>query len=309
MDDPEKTTPQPSKSIVDSTMIRPDGDQAKLEPCLVILSGKDHGQSFRLLRTRNSFGRGKDVEIVLTDPMMSRSHGALLVDGDRIELIDFGSSNGTFLDGESINRAYVGRNARIRAGNTVMKIEFKRPVEIEAERNLYRAANTDPLTGALNRRAFNARAEQEIAHARQSGNGLSVLMCDVDHFKRINDSYGHPAGDQILKELVTILRAHIRKDDLLARIGGDEFVLLLRKTDTYAVGDWGERIRAAVEQRQFVFGGERIAVTLSMGIKSARNLGGTMLDAMIHEADAALYRAKQGGRNRMVNADSVSVGH
>jgi pSer/pThr/pTyr-binding forkhead associated (FHA) protein len=153
MDDPEKTTPQPGKSIVDSTMVHPDGDQAKLEPCLVILSGKDHGQSFRLIRTRNSFGRGKDVEIVLTDPMMSRSHGTLLVDGDRIELIDFGSSNGTFLDGE------------------------------------------------------------------------------------------------------------------------------------------------------------RIAVTQSMGIKSARDLGCTMLDAMIHDADAALYRAKQGGRNRMVNADVVSVGH
>lgn len=304
MDKHDTTQEHLTETILDSTRGEL-GNKGKtlLEPCLVILSGADYGRSFQLNRTRNSFGRGQDVDIVFTDPKMSRSHGAVVIDDDRVEVIDFRSTNGTFLNGERIERAYVPPNARIRAGGTEMKIEFKRAAEIEAERRLYQAANTDPLTGALNRRAFFAQTKQEIANAIRSDKGLSILMCDIDHFKQINDGHGHPAGDYVLKELVSILRAHIRNDDLLARFGGEEFVLLLRKTDAATAYDWGERIRAAIEQHNFMFDGRQIPVTLSIGVKSTHDLDASMLDEMIRHADAALYQAKHSGRNRVSKAD------
>ncbi|WP_078119554.1 GGDEF domain-containing protein [Thiosocius teredinicola] len=306
MSDQDSITQNLAETILESTVgddSRPD-TTPKPEPYLVILSGSDEGQLFALARARNSFGRGHDADIVLTDPKLSRSHGAFLVDGERIEIIDFQSTNGTFLDGERIDRAIVQPTSRVLAGASEMKIEFKRATEIEAERKLYEAANTDPLTSALNRRAFMARAEQELANAERTGSRTSLMMCDIDHFKRINDNHGHPAGDHVLKELVDILRSHIRKEDLLARFGGEEFVLLLCRTEQDAAGDWAERIRSAVEQHQFVFDGKSIPVTLSMGISCPAQAAGVPLDKMIQDADGALYRAKQAGRNRVVEAES-----
>ena len=300
MDEQEQTTQRVTETTVAGGRRNDDVEPARLEPCLVILSGRDRGRSIRLIRGRNSFGRGRDADIVLVDPKLSRLHGAFLVDGDRIELVDLGSTNGLFLDSAPVERAMVGPNARINAGDIVMKVEFKHPTELDAERSLYEAANTDPLTGALNRRAFMTRAEQEVVHALRNGHFLSILLCDIDHFKRINDGHGHPAGDQVLKELTNILRSHIRRDDLLARFGGEEFIVLLRNIDDRAAAAWGERIRHAIEQQRFEFDGRQIPVTLSMGVKSAQVLDTALLDRMIQDADAALYRAKQGGRNRVV---------
>lgn len=155
----------------------------------------------------------------------------------------------------------------------------------------------DPLTGLPNRAAWSERLEHEIRQWQQHGNTLSLAMLDLDHFKRINDSYGHLAGDKVLKIIATVLRKRLRGSDFIARFGGEEFVLLLPATPPAAGAKLLETLRAAIEACPFHFKGERVTITISMGLASFRV--GEHSDMVLKRADQALYRAKNAGRNRV----------
>ncbi|KPG78791.1 diguanylate cyclase [Pseudomonas sp. RIT-PI-o] len=155
----------------------------------------------------------------------------------------------------------------------------------------------DPLTGLPNRAAWSERLEHEIQQWQQHGNTLSLAMLDLDHFKRINDSYGHLAGDKVLKIIATVLRKRLRGSDFIARFGGEEFVLLLPATPPAAGAKLLETLRAAIEACPFHFKGERVTITISMGLASFRV--GEHSDLVLKRADQALYRAKNAGRNRV----------
>ncbi|MEN5311533.1 diguanylate cyclase [Pseudomonas koreensis] len=155
----------------------------------------------------------------------------------------------------------------------------------------------DPLTGLPNRAAWSERLEHEIKQWQQHGNTLSLAMLDLDHFKRINDNYGHLAGDKVLKIIATVLRKRLRGADFIARFGGEEFVLLMPATTPAVGAKLLETLRAAIEACPFHFKGERVTITLSMGLASFRP--GEHSDLVLKRADQALYRAKNGGRNRI----------
>jgi len=155
----------------------------------------------------------------------------------------------------------------------------------------------DPLTGLPNRAAWSERLEHEIKQWQQHGNTLSLAMLDLDHFKRINDNYGHLAGDKVLKIIATVLRKRLRVADFIARFGGEEFVLLLPATTPAVGAKLLETLRAAIEACPFHFKGERVTITISMGLASFRP--GEHSDLVLKRADQALYRAKNGGRNRV----------
>jgi diguanylate cyclase len=155
----------------------------------------------------------------------------------------------------------------------------------------------DPLTGLPNRAAWSERLEHEIKQWQQHGNTLSLAMLDLDHFKRINDNYGHLAGDKVLKIIATVLRKRLRAADFIARFGGEEFVLLLPATTPAVGAKLLETLRAAIEACPFHFKGERVTITISMGLASFRM--GEHSDLVLKRADQALYRAKNGGRNRV----------
>lgn len=155
----------------------------------------------------------------------------------------------------------------------------------------------DPLTGLPNRAAWSERLEHEIQQWQQHGNTLSLAMLDLDHFKRINDSYGHLAGDKVLKIIATVLRKRLRGSDFIARFGGEEFVLLLPATPPAVGAKLLETLRAAIEACPFHFKGERVTITISMGLTSFRV--GEHSDLALKRADQALYRAKNAGRNRV----------
>ena len=155
----------------------------------------------------------------------------------------------------------------------------------------------DPLTGLPNRAAWSERLEHEINQWQQHGNTLSLAMLDLDHFKRINDNYGHLAGDKVLKIIATVLRKRLRAADFIARFGGEEFVLLLPATTPAVGAKLLETLRAAIEACPFHFKGERVTITISMGLASFRM--GEHSDLVLKRADQALYRAKNGGRNRV----------
>lgn len=155
----------------------------------------------------------------------------------------------------------------------------------------------DPLTGLPNRAAWTERLEHEIAQWQQHGNTLSLAMLDLDHFKRINDNYGHLAGDKVLKIIATVLRKRMRGNDFIARFGGEEFVLLLPATPPAVGAKPLENLRASIEACPFHFKGERVTITISMGLAAFRP--GEHSDLVLKRADQALYRAKNAGRNRV----------
>lgn len=162
---------------------------------------------------------------------------------------------------------------------------------------LERLATTDHLTGLLNRRAFLDATEREIRRAHRYGQPLALIMLDVDHFKRINDGHGHPAGDEVLRRIAATCRGMLRDGDLMGRLGGEEFAITLVQPPLQVASAVAERLRKAVSELGIEFGGERLAVTISLGIAEVGE-GITSLDHLISRADACLYTAKREGRNR-----------
>jgi diguanylate cyclase (GGDEF)-like protein len=167
------------------------------------------------------------------------------------------------------------------------------------EHQLFQLATTDDLTGMLNRRAFFSAAEQEIERSLRYGNPVSVLMLDLDHFKRVNDDYGHAMGDQALKAAAVAMAASLREVDILGRLGGEEFAILLPETPLLGAQEVAERLRQAVAAIPLRLGdGAMLWLTASLGV--AERLGDeSSVDAVLARADAALYQAKHGGRNRV----------
>ena len=155
----------------------------------------------------------------------------------------------------------------------------------------------DPLTGLPNRAAWSERLEHEIGQWQQHGNSLLLAMLDLDHFKRINDNYGHLAGDKVLKIIANVLRKRLRGSDFIARFGGEEFVLLLPNTPWPVGARIVEALRAAIEACPFHFKGERVTITVSVGLSAFKP--GDRSELVIKRADQALYRAKDAGRNRV----------
>ena len=187
--------------------------------------------------------------------------------------------------------------SRIAVGARLVKAEDQIR---EYAREMERLAISDPLTGAANRRHFFNVAEKELKRARRYDKAVALIIMDIDHFKRVNDNYGHQAGDEALKALTACCRALIRECDLFARFGGEEFCLLLPETGIHQADKLAERLRCSVENLRVCEGeGEEFGFTVSIGVTEARETDES-IDAAIKRADDALYEAKTGGRNRCI---------
>jgi diguanylate cyclase (GGDEF)-like protein len=162
----------------------------------------------------------------------------------------------------------------------------------------------DALTGLYNRRAFDDLLQQALAQQDRQGGSLSLLLFDIDHFKRLNDTYGHPTGDAALKNVAQVLTRHLRKGDQAARYGGEEFVVILPGTEIQGALLLAERIRKALETHRFVFEGARVSCTASFGV-ATWSRGAGSAEQLLTATDKALYAAKEGGRNRVVQADPL----
>lgn len=174
---------------------------------------------------------------------------------------------------------------------------------------LERDAATDALTGAFNRRYMDRRLSEELASARRYGKPLSILMLDIDHFKQINDRYGHLAGDQVLAGLARAVAGELRETDILTRYGGEEFLVMAPHTPLPGATNLAERVRKRIEFHEFSLphqpgGIQVIRVTVSIGVASADGAPMTK-EMLVHAADANLLRAKQEGRNRVIAESPV----
>lgn len=278
----------------------PVDDAGLLFPCLIVLSGLSMGKTFRLQRGHSTLGRAEASDILLTDRGISREHARFELSPEGVvTLVDLGSTNGTYVGAERVRNVQLTGGERLRFGTTVkMRFDFRDP----QEESLLGWATRDPLTGALNRRYFDQRLVEAVARSRRHGTVLCCAFIDADHFKNVNDVHGHGAGDQVLKELVQRALKLKREEDIFARFGGEEFVLLLPSTALEGAAQVLERLRHCIESEPFkvdsLKGPEEIRVTISVGL--ARSSGELDGEELLRAADEALLEAKDAGRNQLV---------
>jgi diguanylate cyclase (GGDEF)-like protein len=277
-----------------------DKEQKRNLAYLVVLAGVSAGEMFKLQEERTVVGRGPKVAVRLNDEGVSREHCAFVREGDKIVVEDLGSTNGTFCNGIRVDRRELADGDKIMVGSTtILKFTYHDYLDEVFQRQMYESALRDGLTKVFNKKYFTDYLEKEFAFASRHGGPLALIFLDLDHFKKINDTHGHPAGDFVLSELSQLMAELLRTEDVLARFGGEEFTVLCRGSELSGARVVAERLRKAVEERKFTFGGKDIPVTISLGIVAIPESGISDHNAFLAAADKALYEAKRSGRNRV----------
>jgi two-component system, cell cycle response regulator len=211
-------------------------------------------------------------------------------------VVDLNSTNGTFVNDQRVERAELKDGDLLRTGKTVLKY-LEDNLELDYMQHLLSLAAVDSLTGLFNKRYFDEVFGKEVARAEQALHPLSLIILDIDHFKKINDSFGHPAGDAVLKHVASTVKSQIGPSDTLCRVGGEEFALVLPLTPLLLATEAAELIRAAVEVSVCEVLSSPIPATLSLGVAELSRQ--EVPENLYRRADEQLYRAKHTGRNRV----------
>lgn len=296
-------------SIVASDTFRGRMKEAdEVPPVIVVLIGPPGyvGKQYPITGNDIVIGRSVESQVYIDDKSLSRSHAKFAVNGSEVSVIDLGSTNKTVVNGQLIPplaSCLLKNNDQIKTGNVIFKFLEKGSIESVTNAAMYERAQKDALTGAHSKGALLEKGPEAMKRAEVLSEPLSLVTFDIDHFKKINDGYGHPGGDYILKELCQIVITKlIRSHDFFARYGGEEFVLLLSGSSLKTASEVGERIRQTIESHEFVFEGKKIPVTISVGVASKLPQE-TEWTQIYDRADKALYQSKQGGRNRVTIAN------
>jgi two-component system, cell cycle response regulator len=271
---------------------------------LTVLSGSNLGEMYGVEEGETFIGRGQNATIRLNDDGISRRHARIVQQNGTVVIEDLKSSNGTTVNGVAVANQQLHRlqdGDKISLGSTtILRFTFGDQLDTDFQQQMYDAALRDGLTKAFNRKYFLDRLETEIAYARRHRAYLSLLMFDVDHFKRVNDTYGHLAGDLVLTKLANISHTTVRTEDVFARYGGEEFAVICRGVPLSSAGILAERLRMTVEATPFEYDGVRMPVTVSIGVAAYPDLPIETGVQLIGGADEALYEAKRSGRNRVL---------
>jgi len=271
------------------------------EACLVVIYGDELGKKYNLNASSLLIGRSSKCDIQIDQESTSRNHSKIVNTGKSILIRDLGSTNGTHVNDEPIEEYTLRDGDFIKIGRTIFKFLTGGNIENAYHEEIYRLTTIDGLTQISNKRHFLETLEREIARGQRYRRPLSLVMFDLDHFKTINDTFGHLAGDYVLKHLASAVKQRIRREDVFARYGGEEFAIVLPEISISAAMTLAEKIRQLVERHEFRFEKTKIAVTISVGVASTDDRD---LDAetLIKLADEQLYAAKAGGRNQVRGA-------
>ena len=245
-------------------------------------------------------GRAEDCDISVNDQSVSRRHVRLDLEVDGYVATDLESTNGTFVNDSPARGTHLEDGDYLRVGNCLFRFLAGGNVEGDYHEELYKLAILDGLTGLHNKRYLMDYLDRELTRSARYARPLALIILDIDHFKRVNDRWGHLVGDLTLRQLAGCLRSEVRMDDLLARYGGEEFAAVLTETDHRQAAELAERFRRAAESHVFAFEGRRYEVTLSLGVASTLSDKTLSPQELIRRTDQRLYQAKEGGRNRVV---------
>ncbi|MFU8804826.1 MAG: diguanylate cyclase [Bradymonadaceae bacterium] len=283
------------------------------EACLVVINGVDLGKKYSLAQASTVIGRSSKVDIQIDEESISRSHAVIDNYQDEILVRDLESTNGTFVNDVPVREKRLLDGDQVKIGRTIFKFLSGSNIEAAYHDEIYRLTTTDGLTQIYNKRYFLQEMEREMSRCVRYSRELSLVMIDIDHFKPINDTYGHLAGDHILKQAAQRIVRQIRRDDIFARYGGEEFILLLPEIARKQAILLADKLRESIADTPFTFDHVDIPITLSMGVADVSEYLARMPSKDIIElsneincftfinlADMRLYQAKESGRNKVV---------
>ncbi|WNG49760.1 GGDEF domain-containing protein [Archangium minus] len=270
------------------------------ECCIVQIHGPELGKKYTLQETEFTIGREEGNHIVVDLDNVSRKHARILRRQGRMFVQDLGSTNGTYLNDQEVTQETPLRSGDlIKVGGSIFKFLTGDNVELQYHETIYTLTIVDGLTGVNNKRYFLEYLEREMGRCHRYGRPLTLMMFDIDFFKKINDVHGHLAGDYVLRELAQTIKRMVRKEQCFARYGGEEFALVIPEDGADKARIFAEKIRQTIEKKHFSFENQDIPVTLSLGVA---DMTPEMMEPLqfIKLADANLYKAKKTGRNRVV---------
>ena len=289
-------------------MIKPERMKRDLRPALVFLSGELIAVPIPLEREEVILGRALEADVRVNDSKVSRRHAKIdkvLNENNQVEyvLTDFGSRNGILVNGQKVSREVLQNGDKITIGEQILRFDLLDEIDREYQRQIHRLISHDDLTGLLSSRSFFSELRRESGRAKAEGRPFCVLMMDVDHFKNVNDTYGHLTGSKTLEEIGGVIIEIMRSGDAAARFGGEEFAAFLLDAEVGQAMVAAERVRSAIEKHDFsvIRTGKPVEthhVTISIGISTFPGDSSDPIE-LVEMADSALYRAKREGRNRV----------
>lgn len=270
------------------------------ESCLVQIHGPGLGRKFPLVDGELTIGRDSKNGIVVDLDTVSRRHAKVISRHGKSCVVDLKSTNGTYLnDTEVVEELPLRSGDYVKVGGSIFKFLSGGDIESLYHEEIYRLTIIDGLTQINNKRFLLEFLEREIGRSQRYGRALSLIFFDIDHFKMINDNYGHPAGDSVLRELALRIKQYVRKEECFARFGGEEFAIALPESGSENSRKFADKVRRLVADHPFEFESHKIPVTVSVGVA---DLTGQISEptGLLKIADANLYKAKKAGRNQVV---------
>ncbi len=267
--------------------------------CLVVIYGPELGKRAPLAQATFEIGRSSRSDLPIDQESISRNHARITFDGERHVIEDLGSTNGTFVNDVSTKRQALVDGDQVKVGRSILKYMSGDNIEANYHEEIYRLMTMDALTQTHNRRYFNEALEREYNRSLRYRRALSLILFDIDHFKVVNDTYGHVAGDSVLRQLALVVKPRLRQQDCLARVGGEEFAVLLPEVESTGARIAADKVRAIVESARFLVETKEFGCTVSVGVISF-DASVTSPQMLYEMADKNLYAAKNAGRNRVV---------
>ncbi len=289
-------------------LIEPNRIKRDVRPMLIFLNGDFLAVPIPLDREEITIGRALEANVRINDTRISRLHARITtfenseIDERKYFISDLGSKNGTILNGQLIQEAWLNNGDKLEIGGHLLRFELLDEIDREYQSQIRRLLSHDDLTGLLSSSSFFSELRRETTLAGEAGRRFCVLMMDIDHFKLVNDHYGHLTGSKTLEEIGFCITRNLRTGDVGARFGGEEFAAFLLDADVPQAWVAAERIRSAIEKNPFTVlrhgkPAEKHFITVSIGI-SSYPIDATDPIELVELADSALYRAKREGRNR-----------
>jgi diguanylate cyclase (GGDEF)-like protein len=293
-----------SRFKVSSSRDRPSREPSVREACLVVMYGESIGRRISLGAGPLTIGRSTESDLQFEEESVSRNHcridptiGASGVP-EAWSISDLHSTNGTYVNDRGVESAVLNHGDHLQIGRNILKFLVSGHIESAYHEEIYRLVTTDGLTNLPNRRAFEDAMQREFSRSTRYNRPLSLLVIDIDHFKKINDVHGHLAGDAALRQFATLLKVNLRRDDVAGRMGGEEFAVLLPEIDGVGAKITAEKLRQLTARHRFEFEGALMPLTVSLGVATRTAEDQDPME-IYRRADELLFTAKRAGRNRV----------